>query len=147
MPVANDVVVMLGGGLTTTFDDMDLVESAAEVAVTVTVKEAETDVGALYVVPPVVLFVNVPHAVPVHVVPDMLQVTPLLLESFATVAVNARVCPWSMDVWAEGDRVTEIDGVLGPLLLLPPQPHKNNNPDKIKTTLFIVKLPPGTYRT
>ena len=43
----------------------------------------------------------------------MLQVTPLLLESFATVAVKATVCPWSMDIWAEGERETEIDGVMG----------------------------------
>jgi hypothetical protein len=38
---------MLGSGLITTLFVMDLVESATEVAVTVTVKLAETDAGAL----------------------------------------------------------------------------------------------------
>jgi hypothetical protein len=38
---------MAGGGLTTTVDDADLVVSAAEVAVTETVKAAETGDGAL----------------------------------------------------------------------------------------------------
>jgi hypothetical protein len=38
---------MLGGGFTTTVHDIDLLVSAAEVAVTVTVKLAETDEGAL----------------------------------------------------------------------------------------------------
>jgi hypothetical protein len=36
----------------------------------------------------VVLLVKVPHAVPVHAVPDMLQETPWLLESFDTLAVK-----------------------------------------------------------
>ena len=40
-----------------------------------------------------VLFVKVPQAVPLHVVPAMLQVTPLLLVSLATVAVKFKVCP------------------------------------------------------
>jgi hypothetical protein len=40
-----------------------------------------------------VLFVKVPQAVPLHDVPDMLQVTPLPLVSLVTVAVKFKVCP------------------------------------------------------
>jgi hypothetical protein len=41
----------------------------------------------------VVVFVNVPHAAPLQPVPDTVHLTPLLLESLDTVAVNATVCP------------------------------------------------------
>lgn len=136
---------MLGGGLTTTVHDIDLVVSAAEVAVTVTVRLAETDGGALNVAAPVVEFVKVPQAVPAQAVPDMLQVTPWLLESFATVAEKATVCPWSIDIEAEGVRETEIAGGVDVLLPLelPPQPYKSNIPNKIKPNLFMTVLPPG----
>jgi hypothetical protein len=92
-PFDSDVVVMLGAGLTTTAADIDLVVSAPEVATTVTVILEDTDAGALYVTAEVVLFVRVPQAVPVHVVPDTLQVTPLAPESLVTVAVRFKVCP------------------------------------------------------
>ena len=36
---------------------------------------------------------SAPHAAPVHPVPERLQVTPALFESFATVAVTVAVCP------------------------------------------------------
>jgi hypothetical protein len=72
--------------------------SAAEVAVIVTVMFPEPDVGALYVTPDAVLFVRLPQALPLQPVPDMVQVTPLLLESLLTVAVKTKVCPWSMFV-------------------------------------------------
>jgi hypothetical protein len=36
---------------------------------------------------------KVPQTAPVHPVPDMLQVTPAPLESFATLAVKFSVCP------------------------------------------------------
>jgi hypothetical protein len=83
---------MLGGGLTTTNVEADLVESAMEVAVTDTLKPAETDDGALYVAVVAVMFVRLPQALPEHPVPETLQVTPLPLESFATVAVRFTVC-------------------------------------------------------
>jgi hypothetical protein len=47
VPLASVVVVMLGKGETTTAVDADFVVSAMEVACTVTVRFAETDVGAL----------------------------------------------------------------------------------------------------
>jgi hypothetical protein len=47
VPPASDVVVMLGGGLTTTVEDIDFVPSATAVAVTFTVMFEETGVGAL----------------------------------------------------------------------------------------------------
>jgi len=93
VPSDSDVIVMLGGGVTTTVEDADLVGAAAEVAFTDTVKLEETGVGALYVAVVVVVLVKVPQAAPVHAVPETLQVTPVLLESFATVAVKFTVCP------------------------------------------------------
>jgi hypothetical protein len=47
MPLARVVVVMLGAGLTTTVPVADLVVSAAEVAVTVTVRLDVTEDGVL----------------------------------------------------------------------------------------------------
>jgi len=41
----------------------------------------------------VVLFEKVPQAVPLHDVPDMLQVTPAPLVSFVTWAVKFNACP------------------------------------------------------
>jgi hypothetical protein len=73
-----------------------LVISATEVAVTVMLRLAETDDEALYVAALVVVLVKVPQAAPVTPVPETLQVTPLALESFSTVAVNFTVCPWSV---------------------------------------------------
>ena len=47
MLLGSEVVVMLGGGVTTTIDTANLVASAAEVAFTETVKLEETGEGAL----------------------------------------------------------------------------------------------------
>jgi hypothetical protein len=47
VPLASDVVVMLGAGETTTFVDIDIVVLETEVATTVTVKFEETVAGAL----------------------------------------------------------------------------------------------------
>jgi hypothetical protein len=47
VPLSSDVVVMVGGGVTTTLEDADLDVSATEVASTDTVKLEETGVGAL----------------------------------------------------------------------------------------------------
>jgi hypothetical protein len=47
VPLASEVVVMLGAGETATFEDADFVVSVTEVARIVTVILAETDVGAL----------------------------------------------------------------------------------------------------
>ena len=83
---------MLGAGVTITVEVTDFVVSA-EVAMTVTVIFAETVAGALKVAAVAVLFEKVPQAVPLHDVPDMLQVTPLPLVSLATVAVKFKLCP------------------------------------------------------
>jgi len=111
---------MLSGGLTTTLDDADSAVLATDVAVTVTVTLDVTDVGVLYVAPVVVLLVNDPQAAPVQFAPAIVQLTPLSLESLDTVAVKASVCPWSSEVWAEGESATEIGRVLLLLLLLQP---------------------------
>ena len=47
VPLASEVVVMLGAGVTATVEDVDFVASLADVAVTVTVILAETVAGAL----------------------------------------------------------------------------------------------------
>ena len=84
---------MLGAGAMITVEVTDFDVSLAEVAMTVTVIFAETVVGALKVAAVAVLFEKVPQAVPLHEVPDMPQVTPLLLVSLATVAVKFKLCP------------------------------------------------------
>jgi hypothetical protein len=47
VPLVSEVVVMLGAGLTTTVEDIDLVVSFTDVATMVTVIFADTDAGAL----------------------------------------------------------------------------------------------------
>jgi hypothetical protein len=89
----SDVVATPSTGVTTTVEDADLVLSATEVAFTDTVRLDETCVGALYVAVVAVVFERIPQALPVHDVPETLQVTPLLLESFATVAAKFAFWP------------------------------------------------------
>ena len=72
----------------------DLVPSATEVAVRVTVGDVGRAAGAVYVMAaPEALEVgeSVPHAFPVQPAPDTVQVTPLSWESPLTVEV--KVCP------------------------------------------------------
>jgi hypothetical protein len=90
---ARVVVVICGAGVTMTVDDFDWLASAMEVAVTVTVRALVTGVGALYVTEVVVTLVKVPQVLPRHADPEILQLTPWLLESLATVAVKPTVCP------------------------------------------------------
>jgi len=71
------------------------VVSATEVAVTVTVAGEGTLTGGVYTMAaPEVLEVadSVPQAAPVHPLPVSVQVTPLLRESFCTVALI--LCVW-----------------------------------------------------
>jgi hypothetical protein len=81
-----------------------------EVAVTVTLRLAETWDGELYVAEVDMELVKVPQAASVSPVTEQLQVTPLLLESFSTVAVNLTACPASTSVWPRGNRVMEMAG-------------------------------------
>jgi hypothetical protein len=88
-----------------------------------------------------VLFVKVPHAVPLHPLPESVQVTPLLVESLVTVAAKFSVCATSMLVCAAGVTETEIAGGAEP----PPQAFKSKNPDKmdaIKIDRFITSISP-----
>jgi hypothetical protein len=101
---------------------------------------AETELGAVYFTADVVAFINVPHAAPVQLVPDNVQVTPLLLESLLTVAVKVRVWPSSMLLWVEGVTETETTGAI--LLELPPQAQKNNNPDRNNADALMI--PPSS---
>jgi len=57
---------------------------------------AETDAGAVYVTAVGALLVKVPQALPEQPEPDIVQVTPLPLESLLTEAVKFKVCPRSM---------------------------------------------------
>ncbi len=91
VPGGSELVVIAGSGVTVTVADAVFVVSAAEVAVMVTTRLPDTLAGALYVTDVVVTLVSVPHAVPVQAVPDTVQVTPLLPESFATAAVKLTV--------------------------------------------------------
>jgi hypothetical protein len=85
------VVVIVGGGEIKTTAELDLEVSATEVAVTVMRRLPDTDAGALYIAVVAVVLEKLPQASPVTPVPEALQVTPLLLESFCTLAVNFRL--------------------------------------------------------
>ena len=87
------MVAIRGAGATVTVDDFDLLVSATEVAVTVTVRVFETGDGALYVAVVVVTLVKVPQVLPKHPAPEALQVTPRLPESLATAALKLTVWP------------------------------------------------------
>lgn len=76
VPFGSDEVVMDGAGTTVMATDADFVLSAAEVAVTVTARLDETDAGALYVTEVAVTLLSVPHALPVHPLPESNHMTP-----------------------------------------------------------------------
>lgn len=140
VPPVRVVVVIFGAGATITAAADDFEVSAREVACIDTVMFAETVLGALYVAPDVVLPVNVPQAAPVHDVPDILQLTPALPESFVTFALKLSVWPASIPVCADGEIATEITFLLPPPPL--PHPHKNRTTDiTIKTDFFMTWLP------
>jgi len=122
--------------LTTTVHVADLLVSAAEVAVTATVRAEETDDGGVYVAALVVVL-KVPQAFPLQPVPETLQVTPLLLESLLRVAARLKVCDWSMVVVLEGLSATEM-GDVEFVPLPPPQPVKIMRIDKNRISLFMV---------
>lgn len=69
---------------------------ATDVAFTVTVSTEETVDGATYVAAVLDVFVSVPQPLPLQLIPETLQDTPLLLESLVTLAVNFTVWPWSI---------------------------------------------------
>lgn len=73
--------------------EVDLLLSATDVAVTLTVRFAATVAGAVYVAEPDVTFDSEPQAAPVQPVPVRLQVTPLPEESLMAVPVRLTVCP------------------------------------------------------
>jgi len=83
----------LKGGEITTTAELDWVASATEVAVIVILRAAETEGGAVYVAVLAVGLAKVPQTVPLTPAPEALQVTPLPLESFSTVAVKFTACP------------------------------------------------------
>ncbi len=92
-----------GTGFNVICTEPDFDVSLTDVAVTVTVVWVVTEAGAVYVA----LVVEVPLNEPAETEP---QVTPAFLESFATVAVMADVCPWSIAAGA-AFRVTAIGAV------------------------------------
>lgn len=63
-----------------------------------------------------------------------LHVTPLLVESFATVAVMVTLCPWSSAWVAPEDRVTAI----GAGAELAPQPDINTKTNKEYRSVFFI---------
>jgi hypothetical protein len=74
----------------------DFVASATDVAVSMTVPGLGIVAGAVYVtgVPEALdAGATVPHVAPLQPMPESAQVTPLLAESFATVAISACVAP------------------------------------------------------
>jgi len=126
------VIVGGGGGVSVIMAVADWEELVTLVAVSVTVVDAAIDAGAVYVTLDEVEALKAPAPVP------MLQVTPALLESFATAAVKACV-PLSFSDAVVGLTLTEMDGGGGfdeDPPLFPPQPVRKaivDNPQK--TTL------------
>jgi hypothetical protein len=76
------------GAVTVTAAVALLVGLATEVAVKVTAFGEGAFAGAAYVTDVAVMFNSAPHVKPLQPVPERLQVTPLLWESFVTVAVK-----------------------------------------------------------
>ena len=95
VPLGREEVEILGAGLTSTVEEADLVVSATEMAVTVTVRLAANDAGELYLALVAVVLVKLPHAVPLQAAPETCQVTPWLAESLVSVAVKPSVSPAS----------------------------------------------------
>lgn len=94
--------------MTVTEPGADLVLSAADVAVTLTVRFAATEFGAVYfVVAPLAVVAGdtLPHCAAEQ---DTAQETPLSEESFATVAIKLIDCPSSTLCAANGVMLTEI---------------------------------------
>jgi hypothetical protein len=84
--------IAVGAAATVIVADADFVPSATEVAVSVTVAGLGTFAGAVYVigVPEALAAADsVPQVAPVHPAAESDQLTPLLAESFVTVAVKA----------------------------------------------------------
>ena len=130
------VVTILGGGMTKNVEEAYWVVWTVEVAVTVTLKLAETDAGAVYVVEGPVGGLTVPHAEPAHPGPETLHATPVLEVGealSAKLAVNCKVWPWSMLGGRTGAIVTTmtVDGGL------PPQPHINTRIESASASFFI----------
>jgi hypothetical protein len=88
VPPGREVLETAGADVIVRLTAAVLVESATDVAVTVTASAAETVLGALYVVAVAVPAVSVPQAAPVQDAPETVHVTPLLKVSLATVAVK-----------------------------------------------------------
>jgi len=144
LAVANDsVTATLGVAVNVIVVLADFVASATEVAVSATVAGLGTAAGAVYVTgAPDALDagVTVPHVAPLQPAPDNVQVTPLLPESFVTVAMKVCVVPTCTTAVAS-DIATEIaagGGMLPPLPLEftdPAQPEINVNASSVTTAI------------
>ena len=86
----------------------DTVESATDVATKAKVEGLGGCGGAVYVIgaaEELVVAESVPHALFLHCAPEKLQVTPLFMASFCTLAV--KFCVWlTVSVWACGEMAT-----------------------------------------
>jgi hypothetical protein len=110
------------GAVTLTEPGADLVPSATDVAVTVTLRFAATVLGAVYVVAaPLAVAVGdtEPQGAVEHVT---VHVTPLFDESFTTLAMKFTVCPESTLCGVDGETLTEISGGGGGGALAAPHP-------------------------
>jgi hypothetical protein len=110
------------GAVTLTEPGADLVPSATDVAVTVTLRFAAAVLGAVYVVAaPLAVAVGdtEPQGAVEHVT---VHVTPLFDESFTTFAMKFTVCPESTLCSVDGETLTEISGGGGGGGLAAPHP-------------------------
>jgi hypothetical protein len=144
LAVASDsVTATLAVAVTVIVVLANFVASATEVAVSVTVAGLGTAAGAVYVTDVADALdagVTVPHVAPLQPAPDNVQVTPLLPESFVTVAM--KLCGVPTCTAAVGsDMATEIaadGGVLPPSPLEftdPAHPEINANASSVTTAI------------
>jgi hypothetical protein len=113
---------VIAGGFSVMVTEADLVVSVLLVAVSVTVEVAVIVDGVVYVTPVVEEALSVPAPLPI------LQVTPALAESFATVAVKAWLPPPFNDNVA-GLTITAIACVVDVEVEPPPPPQPARRTD------------------
>jgi len=127
---------MAGGAVIVIVAVADFVPSATEMALSLRFAVLGTAAGAVYVtVAPEALELaeRVPQVAPLHPEPANIQLTPLALLSFATVAVNVAACPVCTEALV-GEIATEIGvgagavGAAGVLMERPPHPAMRSIP-------------------
>jgi hypothetical protein len=137
LAVVGETTTTIAGGVVIVIVAVaDFVPSATEIALSVRFAELGTAGGAVYVTEApeaLELAERVPQVAPLHPEPASIQLTPLALLSFATVAVNIAACPVCIEA-VVGEIATETGvgagavGAAGVLMERPPHPTTRSIP-------------------